>query len=335
MSSLRKLITPGTVAVFAIFVVLAAFPLTTPSNYLLGFLLILFMYAALASAWNIPGGYAGYLSFGHAAFFGLGAYTTALLLFYLEWSPFYTAALGGLVAGLFALLVGFPTLRLRGPYFSLVTLILALAVHIIILNAPLTKGAQGMFLPFPPVSIFANHVIFYEAMLVLMALSVLTLRWIEESKLGVGLAAIREDEQAAQTLGVNTTQLKLQALVLSAFLTGMIGGVYAYYRSYLHPSFVFDTLISINIVLMALFGGRLSWAGPLLGAVLLSVVNELLTIYVEAFVARIVFGLLLMVVILFLPNGLMSYIRPAGARLFSRRAGPRLRQGVGQEGDPV
>lgn len=332
MSRVRRFLTPGAIAAILLFLVLAAYPLAAPSNYLLGFLLVLFMYAALASAWNILGGYAGYLSFGHAAFFGLGAYTTAVLLFYLGWSPFLTAVLAGLVAGLFALLVGYPTLRLRGPYFSLVTLVLALAVHIVILNAPLTKGAQGMFLPFPPVGIVGNHVIFYEAMLILMALAVFVLRWVEVSKLGVGLAAIREDEQAAQTLGVNTTRLKLWALILSAFLTGMIGGVYAYYRSYLHPSFVFDTLISINIVLMALFGGRLSWVGPLLGAVLLSVVSELLTIHVDAYVARIVFGLLLMIVILFLPNGLMSYLRPAGARFLAERVEPHWRRRMEKEG---
>jgi branched-chain amino acid transport system permease protein len=184
-------------------------------------------------------------------------------------------------------------------------------------------------LPFTQVSISVNQVVFYEAMLVLMVLSVFALRRVEKSKLGVGLAALREDEEAAQTLGVNTTRLKLQAFVLSAFLTGMIGGIYAYYRSYLHPSFVFDTLISINIVLMALFGGRLSWIGPLLGAVLLSVANELLTIHVEAHIARIVFGLLLMAVILFLPNGLMSYIRPAQARLWPARVEPGDRPGVG------
>jgi branched-chain amino acid transport system permease protein len=332
VSTLRERVAPSAVLVALLFVVLGLYPLTAPSNYMLGFLLILFMYAALASAWNILGGFAGYLSFGHVAFFGLGAYTTALLLFYLGWSPFLTAVLGGLVGGLFALLVGYPTLRLRGPYFSLVTLVLALAVHIVILNAPMTQGAQGMFLPFPRVSVSTNQVIFYEAMLLMMALSVFTLRGVGKSKLGLGLAAVREDEQAAQTLGVNTTQLKLRAFVLSAFLTGMVGGIYAYYRSYLHPSFVFDTLISINIVLMALFGGRLSWAGPLLGAVLLSVINEFLTIRVEAYIARIVFGLLLMVVILFLPNGLMSYIRPAGLRVLQRRAAPRWRRGV-REGE--
>jgi len=313
----KRFLNPGTITAFILILALAAFPLTKPTVYILGFLLILFMYAGLASSWNIVGGHAGYLSFGHAAFFGIGAYTTALLLFYFEWSPFLTMPLAGLLAAIFAVLVGFPSLRLQGPYFSLVTLILALAVHIVILNAPLTKGSTGLFLPFPPVDIFTNHVIFYETMLGLLIFSVFILRWVEKSKMGIGLAAIREDEQAAQTLGVDTTRLKIQAFVLSAFLTGVSGGIYSYYQSYLHPSFVFDTLISINIVLMALFGGRLSWMGPLLGATLLSVINEVLTIQVEAHTARVVFGLLLMVVILFLPDGIMASLEPGVQKLGS------------------
>lgn len=301
-------------------VILAAVPLTRPSTYLLGFLLNLYMYAALAISWNILGGYAGYMSFGHAAFFGLGAYTTALLLFYLDWSPFLTVPLAGLVAAAFAGLIGYPCLRLRGPYFSLVTLVLTLAVGIVVLNVPFTKGAFGLFLPFPPVDIFTNHVIFYEVMLALMVLAAVVARHVERSKLGVGLTAIREQEDVAQTLGVNTIKLKMQAFLLSAFLTGMVGGIYSYYISYLHPSFVFDTLISINIVLMALFGGRLTWVGPLLGAAILSVVSEVLTVQMEAQTARIVFGLLLIGVILFMPNGLMAALEPLGQRLFKRPA---------------
>lgn len=314
------------IAAVALMTALAALPLVRPSTYLLGFLLILFMYAALASSWNILGGYTGYLSFGHAAFFGLGAYTTALLLFYLKWSPFLTMPLGGAVAAAFAGLVGYPCLRLRGPYFSLVTLILTLAVSIIVLNAPFTKGAFGMFLPFPAVDIFTNHAIFYEAMLALMVLATLVARWVEKSRLGMGLAAIRENEEVAQTLGVNVTRLKMQVFLLSAFLTGMVGGIYSYYISYLHPNFVFDTLISINIVLMALFGGRLTWIGPVLGASILSVVNEVLTIRVEPQLARIVFGLMLMAVIIFMPDGIMTAVQPWARRLFSQQASPASRQ---------
>ncbi len=305
----------------AVVALAALFPLAQPSTYLLGFLLTVYMYGALAGSWNILGGYTGYMSFGNAAFFGLGAYTTALLLYYLNWSPFLTLPLAGVVAGLFAALVGYPCLRLRGPYFSLVTLILGLAGYSLVLNTPLTKGSVGLFLPFPPVDIFTNHVIFYEGMLALLVLTTLILRWVEHSKLGVGLAAIREDEDVAQTLGVNVTRLKLTAFLMGAFLSGLVGGLYSYYRSYLEPSFFFATSISITIVLMALFGGRLSWLGPLLGATVLSVVNEVLTAQVQAQAARIVFGLLLIVVIMFIPDGLMSVVQPWLRRRLGRAGG--------------
>ena len=312
----------GLIVGLALVALLAAFPLLRPSAYILGFLLTVFMYAALAGSWNIMGGYAGYLSFGHAAFFGLGGYTTALLLVYLGWSPFLTLPLAGVVAAIFAVITGYPCLRLRGPYFSLITLIIGLAAHSIVLNLPFTKGSTGLYIPFPPVDIFTNHVIFYEAMLALLVLTTLALRWVERSKLGIGLTAIREDEDAAQTLGVNATRLKLNAYILSAFLAGLVGGVYSYYKSYLEPSFFFATSISITVALMALFGGRLSWVGPLLGAAVLTVVNESLTTLVQAQTARIVFGLLLIIVIMFMPDGLMSVITPWSRRWLARSPQP-------------
>ncbi len=303
-----------------IIVTLAAVPLLNPGTYVLSFLFTMFMYGALAGSWNIIGGYAGYLSFGHAAFFGVGAYTTALLLFYFGWSPFLTMPLAGGMAALFAALVGYPCLRLRGPYFSLVTLILGLAMYSLVLNLPFTQGSTGLFLPFLRVDISTSHIIFYEVMLALLVLATVTLRQITRTKMGIGLAAIREDEDAAGTLGVNATRLKLQAFMLSAFLTGLVGGVYSYYKSYLDPSFVFATSISITIVLMALFGGRLTWYGPLVGAVVLSVINEILTTQAPPQTARIVFGALLIGVILFLPDGLMSIVQQRLAALPVRQA---------------
>lgn len=162
--------------------------------------------------------------------------------------------------------------------------------------------------------------IFYEVMLGLLIIVTAVLRQITRTKMGVGLTAIREDEDAAGTLGVDATRLKLQAFMLSAFLTGLIGGVYSYYKSYLDPSFVFATSISITIVLMALFGGRLAWYGPLVGAVVISIVNEMLTTHAPPQTARIVFGVLLIGVIMFLPDGLMSIAQRHLPTLAVRRA---------------
>ncbi|HEY8417860.1 MAG TPA: branched-chain amino acid ABC transporter permease, partial [Limnochordales bacterium] len=271
----------------------ALLPLIRPQEYVLTFLYQLFSYAAMASAWNILGGLAGYLSFGHVAFFGCGAYVTGLMLVRWGWSPLFTAPLGGLAAALLALAVGYPTLRLRGPYFTVVTVVMVLVVKIVALNVPWTGAAMGLWMPFPPWEPFISRVIFYEAVLVILMGTLLVVRWVQHSKFGFGLRTIREDEDAAAAIGVPAFRLKLGALVLSAFICGMVGAVHGHDRSYLHPDFMFDLHPSIMMVLMALFGGRDHWLGPLIGAVAVMIADELLTVYVGTEAARMLFGLLL------------------------------------------
>jgi branched-chain amino acid transport system permease protein len=290
--------------------VLALVPLGLSNIYLLTLLFSIFTYAALAVGWNIIGGYTGYLSFGHAAFFGVGGYTTALLFANLGWSPFLTTPLGGVVAALVALVVGYPCLRLRGPYFALVTLILALAVRVVVLNVEWTGGSSGLFLKIPQMDALTNRILFYEAMLAVLLVSVLAAYWALRSKLGIGLITIREDEEVAQTLGINTTRLKMAAFLLSAFLAGMVGGIFSYYRTYVYPNIMFDLNLSVLVVLMALFGGRQNWLGPVVGALVISIVSEFLTLQLGNEAARILFGLLMVVVILYLPDGLLAYVRP-------------------------
>jgi branched-chain amino acid transport system permease protein len=275
--------------------------------YFLSLGFIVFMYVALALSWNIIGGFTGYLSFGHAAFFGIGAYTTSLLLLNYGLSPFLTAIPAGLLAAIFALVVGYPCLRVKGPYFALVTLCLGLIVPIIVLNVEGTGRATGLWLPFLSADPFVDRAIFYVVMLGLALVLIFIVRRIEKSKFGIGLSCIREDEDVAKTIGINATRLKIQAFVLSAFFTGIIGGVFAYFRTYIHPVIVFDPYISIIIVQMALLGGRRSWMGPILGACIVTIVFELLMLYVGAEAARITFGLGLIGTILFLPNGIISY----------------------------
>jgi branched-chain amino acid transport system permease protein len=287
-------------------VLVALFPLTRPGDYLLSFLFLVFMYASLAVGWNIIGGFAGYLSFGHAAFFGLGGYITGLALFYADWSPFVTALPAAALVGLFAALVGYPVLRLRGPYFALVTMTLTMMLRIFFTNVEWTQGSQGVFLPFPPFDRQTGQVVFYLVMLAILVVTLLIARWVQHSKLGIGLVMIRDDEDAAQTLGVNATALKLIAFSLSAGLAGLVGGIFVYYRTYVQPSTVFDVFLSVSVVLMALLGGRHSWAGPLIGAIILSVVGEILTLSFNAEIARVAFGVLLIVVIMLAPNGLLG-----------------------------
>jgi branched-chain amino acid transport system permease protein len=287
---------------------LAVLPLLKPDIYYLSALFGIFLYGSLACGWNIFGGYTGYMNFGHAGFFGIGAYTSALLLLRFGLSPFYTLILGGALAGVLAAIIGYPCLRLRGPYFVLVTFCLGLAVRVVVINLEWTGSSTGLWLPFLKVSMFANRTIFYEVMLSIMALTILAAMWIEKSKFGIGLRAIFQDEDSAETQGVNATKLKIAAFIVSAFLAGMAGGIYGYYRSYIHPDFIFDVSISVLVVLMALLGGRQSWVGPVIGASIVVVINEILTAYlgIGAEFSRIIYGLLLAIVIMYLPNGLVG-----------------------------
>jgi branched-chain amino acid transport system permease protein len=162
-------------------------------------------------------------------------------------------------------------------------------------------------------------------MLAVLLVSVLAAYWALRSKLGIGLITIREDEEVAQTLGINTTRLKMAAFLLSAFLAGMVGGIFSYYRTYVHPNVMFDVNLSVLVVLMALFGGRQTWVGPIVGAVVISVVSEVLTLQMGNEAARMLFGLLMVVVILYLPDGLLAYIRPRRRKTMSQLARSQIR----------
>lgn len=318
-------------------IVLASVPLWGLAAYPMAVIILVFIYVTLSSSWNIIGGYAGYLSFGHVAFFGIGAYLTGLLLLNYGISPFLTTPLAGIAAAVFAVIVGYPCLRIRGPYFALVTLVLALAMQVVVVNVPYTRGTIGFWLPQLPDDVLAffaffgdstsaSYGVFFETFLVLMCIAVFVSWRIERSKLGAGLAAMREDEDVAQTVGVNATVLKLQAFAISAFLTGMVGGMYSFYRTYVVPGIMFDTNISVAIVLMALFGGTRTWMGPVLGAGVLTVVSELLAVSIGAETAHIIYGLLLVLVILFMPNGVISFFTRERLDQILRRGKPELKE---------
>lgn len=287
---------------------LALLPLLGTSDYILSFFFLLFLYATLATSWNILGGFAGYLSLGHAAFFGLGAYGTSLLLLNFGWSPVLTTLPVAVLVGGFAGLIGYPILGLRGPAFALVTFMLTMILRLLVTNVKWTRGSTGLWLPFPPFDVWTNRVIFYETML-LVLLAMLLVAWaIQHSSFGLGLAMLRSDEEAAQAMGVPTMLLKTSAFVLSAVFAALAGGIFAYYRTYIQPSTVFDLFISITTVLMAVLGGRQWWFGPLVGAVILSSLGEVLTLTLGAQSARIAFGILLMLVIILAPDGVCGLV---------------------------
>jgi len=299
---------------------LAVFPWIGPPVYFVSFVYTILMYVCLASSWNLIGGYAGYLSFGHVAFFGIGAYTTALLA-----NSFDLSAIGtvlstipaGAAAALTAILIGYPCLKLRGPYFAVITLCFAFVVELATKNLAILGGADGLWIKAMDLPVATSRGILCELMLLLATVTVIVSLRINHSKFGAGLRAIKEDEEVAQTMAINAPWLKIKAFALSAFFPGVAGGLHAYYLTYIHPDIVFDMNVSILIVLMALFGGGGSWLGPVIGAVLLSLVNEALSTFVKAELARIIYGSLFIIVTIFMPDGIISFFKSRKKRASS------------------
>ncbi len=291
-----------------IIVALFAFPFVKPPLFFLTLFFSVFMFVGLTESWNLMGGYTGYISLGHIAFFSTGAYATAVFMNRFGASPFATAILGGVFAGLLAAIVGYPVLRLKGAYFTISSLLLAVVMQLIFMNWEFVGSSTGLWYKLLPVSIETNRLIFYEVMLVCAGVITLLVRWVEKSKFGAGLIAIREDEDVAKTMGINTPSLKMRAYVLGAFLAGVVGGIYGYYMSYVHPEVTFNINTSLLILLMSFFGGCRTWKGPLLGAAVLSLANQLIVTFIGAEISRVLYGLLLVIVIIFMPNGVIQYI---------------------------
>jgi branched-chain amino acid transport system permease protein len=191
---------------------------------------------------------------------------------------------------------------------------LAFVVELGVKNLDILGGPEGLWLKSMDLPIHVIRAIMFEVMLVIMVLAIALSIWTSRSKFGAGLRAIKEDEEVAQTMAINAPKLKIKAFALSAFFPGMAGGVYAYYLTYIHPDIVFDVMISILIVLMALFGGGGTWLGPVIGAVVLTLVNEGLSTFVKAEFARIIYGCLFIGVIIFMPNGIMEFLKRGGAK---------------------
>lgn len=281
---------------------LLLFPLVA-DQYSLSLAYTLFVSIALAQSWNLIGGYTGLVSLGQAAFFGLGAYTTALLLTNTG-VPFVLAALAsGLVATAFAVAISLPVFRFRGIYFSIGTLVLAEALRIWMINWSLTGGAQGVNLPLDNIP---DPTTFYYIGLVLAAIATGAIALILQTRLGVGLRAIRDNEDAAQNLGVNTFRIKLAAFAVSAFLAGVTGGVHAVYLGTIEPYSIFSANWTITAINVVIIGGIGTLLGPIVGAVFATVLSESLKDYQS--IHLIISGLLLILVIRFLPAGIWGQL---------------------------
>jgi len=280
------------------------------SPFILQFLINLFMLAVLAESWNIIGGFTGYASFGNVAFFGIGAYTTGVLLTRVG-APFALALpAGGLLAMLFAALVGLPILRLRGHYFAIATLGVAETMREVIYNIEVTGAGTGLVMP-----ILRSPLPFFYLMLAILAAVTLLNWWLAESRFGYGLIAIREDEDAAAVMGINTPVYKTIAFSLSAVFAGLTGGVYAYWITFIDPDAVFKVIITVQMIIMAVFGGAGTVLGPLLGVLVMASVSEWLSTHLVT-LAELFNGLIVILVVIFMPKGLSDLIRQ---RAFSFR----------------
>lgn len=280
-------------------------------------LILILLYVTLGSAWNILGGFTGQLSVGHAAFFGIGAYTAAILAKATALSPWLALILGPVVALPLALLIGKICFRLRGPYFTLATIAVGEVVRLVALNwRDLTGGAVGVVIR-PSVFSGTDKAPYYFIILIIAAATVWLCHRLSRGRLGYFFMAIREDQETAEAIGIDTTKYKLVALVISATLTAVAGAFYANYFLFVDPTVVLPLALSVEIVLMAIIGGIGTVAGPVLGAVLLKLSSEVFRNFFEQ-ANLLIYGALLIVVILFVPDGLIGGLR----RLMNRRKTP-------------
>jgi branched-chain amino acid transport system permease protein len=254
--------------------------------------------ATLAEGWNIIGGYAGYASFGNSVFYGLGSYGTAIAM--TRWHlPFGAGlAIGGAFAVVFAVLLGLPVLRLRGHYFAICTLALAEVMIAIVSNLDIAGRNTGIVLP-----LLRGDALFFELALGLLVATTLTVAWIAHSRFGFGLVSIRENEEAAAVMGVDTTLYKTAAFALSGFFSALAGGIHAYWITFLDPASAFDIVLNVKMIIMAVFGGPGSVLGPVAGAFLLSAISEVLSTEVST-VAGLFFGVVIVVAVVLMPRGL-------------------------------
>ena len=268
-------------------------------------------FVVLATAWNILGGYTGYVNFGSAAFFALGAYATVFLHKSYPLPIPLLIVIGGIVSGIVGLGMGYLTLRLRGAFFAIATLALAVVLQTLVVNWDYVGGSRGAYIIRPNEIEFIGPYIQY-LFLVMLALAVLALtiaRGIERSQLGYGFATIRDDELAAEASGVPTLRLKLIATTLSGALMGMAGAPFPYYIGYLQPSSAFGLEYAVNSIAMPMIGGTTSWVGPLIGAILLGSLQQIATVTISSVVNLLIVGLLLVAFVIIAPNGIVGLVQ--------------------------
>jgi branched-chain amino acid transport system permease protein len=271
---------------------------------------VVLQFVVLATAWNILGGYTGYVNFGSAAFFAVGAYST---IFFHKTFPLPIPVLiviGGVLSGLLGLGMGYLTLRLRGAFFAIGTLALAVVLQTIVTNWTYLGGSRGAYVIRPDEVVLVGAYIQYLFLLMLglAVIAIVIARGIERSRLGYGFATIRDDELAAEASGVPTLRLKLIATTISGALMGMAGAPFPYYLGYVQPGTVFGLEYAVNSIAMPMIGGTTSWVGPLIGAVLLATLQQWATVTFSSELGVLLVGVLLVLFVVLAPRGIVGLV---------------------------
>jgi len=282
---------------------LALYPVVA-TGYGIRFMLQLFMWVALAQSWNLISGLTGYVSFGHVAFFGTGAYAAGILVTKHGWHWGAASLVGGVAAVILALVIGYPCLRLKGPYFAIAMLGLNEVMRVLVSYFEgLTGGGSGLSLP----TLHASGQIYYAMGVAALAATGVA-HLIITSRVGLRFMTIREDEIAAEAMGINTARYRLYAFLLSAFVPGVVGGLFARDQGYIEPISVFPLLTTVTMIVMVLFGGKGTIWGPVLGAVTLFVFQELVWARF-LYLHQILFGAIIVVVVLLMPKGILGILQ--------------------------
>ena len=298
--------------------VLVAFPLVFDSPFLHHVMIILFMYALMAQSWNILAGFCGQISLGHATFFGIGAYSTGYLFFAYQLSPWIGLGVGVLLAMLMAIAIGIPTFRLRGHYFAIATLLIGEGVQIFFQRWELVGAASGIFLPIVREQAWLNFQFhdtklpYYYIILVFLALASFIVWRLDRSRIGFYFRAIRDEPEAASSLGVNVTLYKSFAFMISAGLMSMAGAFYCQYVLVIDPETVFPLSLSILVVLMAVMGGAGTLWGPIIGAAVLVPLSEVTRVYfggTGGSLDLMIYGALIVLICIFKPEGLVGAVK--------------------------
>ena len=309
----------------AVLAVAVAFPFVFPSNFMVNFGVMALFYAFIGQSWNIAGGFAGQLSFGHVAFFGVGAYASTIVQMRFGFSPWLGLPAAALAGALVGGIIGVLSFRagLKGSYFALITLAFAEVLRIVSNSVTITGGGLGMLIPMKPGAAnlqFAERSGFYFLILVLAAVSVALAEWLRRSRFGAQLAAIRDNEDAAKALGIDVFREKVKVMLLSGAIGGVGGSFFAQYFLYIDPLIAFGVDKSVEMLLVSMIGGSGTVYGPLVGAVLLALVSDGTRALTQIQgLSLVLYGSLLIAIIAYLPNGLIDLFARIKTRVFKAK----------------